>query len=198
MPVFKNLPLYQSFSRIGNKISHRSIFFYHYMRNPRIVGAITPSSKALGKEVARQLANIHNDNPLCNDIPLIELGPGLGSFTYYLQKYNPTLIEINSYFCSHLAKKFPALHIHHGDAIAYLDNLQSPCGVVLSIPMISNPFSKKLLESINTQISKGNIRFMLTMSYNVKDPMKGVLFGQKKCGHWVLKNTPPARIWTYS
>src|SRR3989344_1122771 len=71
-----------------------------FMKKPKETGAIAPSSKFLTKQIIR---SIDFRNSEC----IVELGPGLGTFTKPILKraeQNTRLLcfEINKKFCNHL------------------------------------------------------------------------------------------------
>ena len=74
----------------------------NFIKNPREVGAVAPSSRFLTKEIIKNIDFETSKN-------IVELGPGLGTFTkQILKKANPNAklfcFEVNEKFCSYLAK----------------------------------------------------------------------------------------------
>ena len=75
-----------------------------FIRNPKEIGAIAPSSKYLTKEMTKKIDFRNSKN-------IVELGPGLGTFTKaILKKANPSTkvicFEVNKKFCSYIAENF--------------------------------------------------------------------------------------------
>lgn len=73
-----------------------------FIKNPKEVGAIAPSSKFLTKGIIKNINFKTSKN-------IVELGPGLGTFTkLILKKANPDVrlfcLEVNKKFCSYLEK----------------------------------------------------------------------------------------------
>lgn len=92
--------------------------FVHFLkaslRNPTHIGALAPSSPALAR------AMVHDLHPASGEL-VLELGPGTGAFTHFLQHHLPNKeayvgIERDAHFVSILRNRFPGLHFVHGDA----------------------------------------------------------------------------------
>jgi phosphatidylethanolamine/phosphatidyl-N-methylethanolamine N-methyltransferase len=90
-------------------VKERLSFIMQYFRNPKEVGAILPSSVAAAEMMTRE---IHPSQG-----PILELGPGTGSFTRAIlargvKPQDLTMVETNQEFCSLLSKEFPGAHVH--------------------------------------------------------------------------------------
>jgi phosphatidylethanolamine/phosphatidyl-N-methylethanolamine N-methyltransferase len=88
-------------------------FLRAWMANPRRVGAIAPSSRALAQAVTAEIT--------VASAPVIELGPGTGVFTRQLlalgiPEERLALVEYGSDFAQLLAHRFPAAHVVCMDA----------------------------------------------------------------------------------
>ena len=75
----------------------------NFIKNPKEVGAVMPSSKFLTREIIRNINFKTSKN-------IVELGPGLGTFTKaILGKAKPSTklfcFEVNKKFCSYLAER---------------------------------------------------------------------------------------------
>lgn len=73
-----------------------------FVKNPKEVGAVAPSSKFLTNEIIKSINFKKSKN-------IVELGPGLGTFTKaILKKASPKArlfcFEVNENFCNYLAK----------------------------------------------------------------------------------------------
>jgi len=74
----------------------------NFMKNPKEVGAVAPSSKFLTREIVKNINFSKSKN-------IIELGPGLGTFTKaILKKARPDAklfcFEVNKKFCDYIRK----------------------------------------------------------------------------------------------
>lgn len=83
-------------------------FFMQYLRNPKQVGAIAPSSAALAAAITRDISPA--------DAPVIELGPGTGTVTRSIldrgiAPRDLTLIESNPDFATLLEREFPDVRV---------------------------------------------------------------------------------------
>ena len=83
-------------------------FFPAWMSAPRRVGAIAPSSAALGELSTREISP--------ESAPVLELGPGTGVFTYELLKrglrqQDLTLVESGADFIGLLQMRFPGARV---------------------------------------------------------------------------------------
>ena len=77
---------------------------FNFLENPKGIGAIVPSSKYLTKEIIKKIDFKNSKN-------IVELGPGLGTFTKaILEKASDDsriiCFEVNKKFCDHIIKKF--------------------------------------------------------------------------------------------
>ncbi|QPC91331.1 class I SAM-dependent methyltransferase [Mesorhizobium sp. INR15] len=107
-------------------------FFLAWIRNPRRIAAVTPS----GARVAALMTQEIN----AQTGPVIELGPGTGSFTYSIldrgvSENNLTLVEFSADFVQLLRKRFPQARVLRMDAarigdLSLFEN--APVGSVVS------------------------------------------------------------------
>lgn len=176
-------------------------FLLSWVGNPLKVGAVAPSGKALATEMAAQV------DP---SIPgaVIELGPGTGPVTEALLERGilPERIialEYDADFASRLQKRFPGIAVIHGDAFdlsAKMNVLmdEKACAVISSLPLFN--------ESSEKRIALLNAAFELLcddgpfvqFTYAPVSPMPRDLIPVRvSVSDWILKNVPPARVWTY-
>ena len=85
-------------------------FMVQYFRNPREVGSLVPSGTAVAALITRELDPV-------SDAPILELGPGTGSFTKAIlargvRQQDLTLVETNAEFCTILSREFPSINVH--------------------------------------------------------------------------------------
>lgn len=112
-------------------------FFTTAMRSPRMLGAATPTSQAVGEFVAQVV-------PSSGSPVVVELGPGTGSLSGPIHDRLPSGarhvgIELNDDLVKHLRTHRPWLELVHGDAgdlVALLDKLgiERVDAVISSIP----------------------------------------------------------------
>lgn len=103
-------------------ISDSVLFFVEMVRDFRNVGAIAPSTSWLGREmlsnVFREKAGLKNSRR--ESLHILEIGPGMGSFTDILikrltSKDYVTLVEINPRFCRSMRNKIHQWRAVHED-----------------------------------------------------------------------------------
>lgn len=92
---------------MGEKI----VFFKNFIKNPRMIGSVIPSSKKLSKKMSDQ---IDYDNAKC----IIELGPGVGPYTEIMLKKKRSstkylAFEKNEDMVKILKRKFPDIKIYN-------------------------------------------------------------------------------------
>lgn len=92
----------------------KTAFLKRFIANPRRVGAILPSGKALVSRVIEGL-------PLENATAVVELGPGLGTITEHLVAHvgpntDCVVIEIDRVFVRKLRERFPTVTVVNDSA----------------------------------------------------------------------------------
>lgn len=177
-----------------------SNFIKQYMKNPRTVGAVAPSSEKLAY---RMVEDINFLNASC----IVEYGPGTGAFTEKIlnKKKDSTVfiaIEYNTDFYNILKEKFKYetnFILINGSAEnlkEYLNkyNIDKVDYIVSGLPFASLPddMSKRIL-SITKEILKGKSEF-ITFQYTLfKMKLFRTYFGKIKRKK-VLLNLPPAYV----
>jgi len=117
--------------------SDLALFMREFIRNPRQVSSIAPSSRYLARAVAQGLG------PQTGRV--VEFGPGTGSLTRgILERGVPpgqlTLFELDPQFIAPLRAQFPGVAIHNTPADAAPDVVAPGVGAVVSgLPLLSMP-----------------------------------------------------------
>ncbi len=116
------------------------LFWRSWLRNPRRIGAVAPSGRALAQLITGDLR--------VSDRPIIELGPGTGTFTQALiargvSEDRLALIETDPAFAQTLKRRFPRARVLAMDA-AHLGELaglfDEPADAIVSgLPLLSLP-----------------------------------------------------------
>lgn len=172
--------------------------FFRYLKNPRQMGTVCPSSRFLAKKMVSGI------NRKCGVI--VELGPGTGAITKHLvdsglaKDCKLYCIEFDSSLIPHLERKFPSAKIVNGSAEDLRDIVGADtariCAVVSSLPLISLPKEvvHKILSEVEAALPAGG-RF-IQFTYNLK--RSPVRMGFEKMRHIdaskVFMNIPPARV----
>jgi phosphatidylethanolamine/phosphatidyl-N-methylethanolamine N-methyltransferase len=176
-------------------------FLRNWAANPLMVGAVSPSGKALARAMARQV-------PLAGDWPVLELGPGTGPVTAALIERGVAperivAVEYSPDFCSLLVERFRGLNVVEGDA--YDLDLSLPPGlagpyaaVVSSLPLLNREAEARvaLIEQALARTLPGG--GLTQFSYGFGPPVKA-LAGRFRVERtqFVFANVPPAQVWLY-
>ena len=97
------------------------LFFKRLLKNPKALGAITPSSLALANFICRHVE-------ATSDSYVVEIGAGTGRFTRALLLYGVVpsqlyVVEMDSELCKYLNVHFPQVTVINGDASRLVDIL---------------------------------------------------------------------------
>jgi phosphatidylethanolamine/phosphatidyl-N-methylethanolamine N-methyltransferase len=166
------------------------LFFKKFLIRPKSIGAVLPSSSSLALEFGRIVDGLES-------VDILEVGPGTGSITKAIAHRGPKLVELDADLCKLLTEKFPSLQIVNSCCLEEMRNWRQPFGLIVSIPLINNPFKKSFLRELNQLYSDGLIKWCLIYTYGTKSPLEGVNFNHREKVKTVYKNIPPARIWLY-
>lgn len=179
-------------------------FIRTWLENPRGTGAISPSSRALSRAIAREV------DPAAPG-PVIELGPGTGPVTDALIRRGIAperliLVEYEAAFCRLLARRYPGCRIIQGDAYS-LDCtlrpfLKAPAAAIVSgLPLLNRPDHQRLaLLADAFALMRPGAPFV-QFTYGMISPVPrhgpaGIAFKAHGSAP-VWMNVPPARVWTY-
>ncbi|TKX31799.1 class I SAM-dependent methyltransferase [Campylobacter estrildidarum] len=181
------------------------MFFYYYLKNPKQVGALCPSSKKLRKVITQNigLESVRN---------IVEIGPGTGAFTETILKKKHKdakffAVEINDKMAKKLSKKYENLDLQIGNAenlehFLYERDMQNVDIVVSGIPwaLLKDDEQEKLLNVIYRNLSKGG--YFTTFAYILPSPSSKAfrskifkLFSEVKISKIVWQNVPPAVVY---
>jgi phosphatidylethanolamine/phosphatidyl-N-methylethanolamine N-methyltransferase len=191
-----------SHSPLRPQPDHRFAFFQSFLKRPKEVGSIIPSSRFLERRVVRAAG-------LANANVVVELGPGTGGTTRAVlraMKPNARLlaIEINPRFAQ-LLRRFPdsRLIVHQGSATEISQalaahGLAGQAQVILSgIPFstMTRELGHEILTSVYDALEPGG-RFV---AYQVRDRVENLgreVFGRARVQTEVL-NVPPMRVYRW-
>lgn len=194
-------PLSREADRPKRLEGHR-LFLLDFLRRPREVASVIPSSRFLERRIVRAAA-------VDAAKTVVELGPGTGGTSRaFLRAMAPDTrllcIEINDRFAEHLERELddPRVIVHRGDARdlrAILDTYQlpSPDAVLSGIPFSTIPQEVGLgiLRSVHEALVPGG-RFV---AYQVRDRVEVLgrtIFGPAEAVT-EYRNVPPARVFTW-
>jgi len=172
----------------------------NFIKNPKEVGAVAPSSKFLTREIIKHI-NFKTSKVI------VELGPGVGTFTKaILAKAKPNAklfcFEVNKNFCSYLAKHIvdKRLVVINAGAEKLSSNLKSlgikeiDC-VISGLPFrnFSDKTKKKIFKEIKNSLSS-NGKFILFQYTNELSELLGSHFSRVE-KRFVPLNVPPSLVY---
>ena len=156
------------------------LFFRQYLRSPRSVGSVIPSSRALGRGVAAETAWAPGQY-------VVELGGGTGSITMGLiergiPRDRLVVVELDGPMHAYLKDRLPGVNVVQGDATR-LDEILVRHGVdvvstvISGIPMVGNPISlRRAIVAQGMKVVRPG-GFMLQYSYSPVAPIPAKEFG---------------------
>lgn len=181
-------------------------FFRGWLRRPLEMGAVSPSSRALGRAMA---AFVPIEPILAEGMAVLELGPGTGVVTQCLidrgvPEESLVLVEYSREFCQLLQARFPKAGVIEGDAYrhgAAIDVAlagRETGAVVSSLPLFTKP------DAVRESVVAGALARMpaghpfIQFSYALTAPVKPARIGASlETSSWVKLNLPPARVLVY-
>ncbi|HTP77495.1 MAG TPA: rRNA adenine N-6-methyltransferase family protein [Rhizomicrobium sp.] len=166
---------------------------------PKTLGAVAPSSRALGRKMAQQI-------DVDETGPVLELGPGTGVATAALiargiAPERITAVEYDAGFARLIAARFAGITVINGDAFRLettLGERRGPfIGALSGVPLLNFSVSERqqFLDGVLARLKPGApyIQFSYGLQCPVK-PSPGVTVVQAA---FVPFNLPPARVWVY-
>ena len=186
-------------SRLEERWQDEARFIKTWFDKPLVTGAISPSSPALAKMMARYV------DPR-TDGPVVELGPGTGPVTQALiergiAEERLVLVEYDPEFCALLAQKFPKARIVQGDAYGFFDEDEALAGaaaIVSSLPLFTKPEERRIaLVEKALERAAGHAPFIqFTYAPVSPVPLKDADFDAEESER-IWMNIPPACVWVY-
>jgi len=181
-------------------LAERLSFYHAWRANPRAIGAILPSGRALGAAITREI------DPAAG--PVLELGPGTGVFTRALLARGVppgelVLVERDPYLAMRLRRDFPEIAVFDIDAADLQRHALFPRGpaaaAVCGLPLLNLPLRTRLriLRATFTQLRSDGACYLFT--YGVRCPVPRRLL--ERLGlrarkiEVVFANVPPAHVW---
>ncbi len=190
-------------------IGEHLMFLGKFLRNPRNVGSVAPSSRALAREMARAV-------PVDPRAVVVELGPGTGALTRQVVEVLAPgerflAIDIDPGFCASLRARWPQVDIECGSAadMPAMLTAREWSGVdhVLSgLPFASLPsaISRSILTAVARALVPGGTftTFQYVHAYLTPPAAKfraqmAAGFGPMVSRQLVVKNIPPAYVMTW-
>ncbi|MGP2491314.1 phospholipid N-methyltransferase PmtA [Mesorhizobium sp. PUT5] len=176
-------------------------FFQGWVRRPKAVGSIIPTSSI----TAREMASVIDTG---SGLPVLEIGPGTGVITRAIlargvRPENLYAVEYSPEFVRHLRRLYPAVNVIEGDAF----NLSAALGdnrdltfdsVISGVPLLNFPVARRIayLETLLDRIPPG--RPVVQLTYGPLSPIPpGRGDYRVEHFHFVVRNIPPTQLWIY-
>jgi phosphatidylethanolamine/phosphatidyl-N-methylethanolamine N-methyltransferase len=182
-------------------------FFRQWLKNPRSMASVAPSGRQLGELMVGAL-------PMGAD-RIVELGAGTGAITNALVRHGIPpqkllAVEMNQVLHELLARRFPQLHLVHGDARHLKDMVARSgvfaCGevdaVLSSLGLLAMPdeLQHDMLAAAFDVLRAGGVFIQYT--YGLTSPLNDGV--RRKLGLRCVsaglawRNLPPARVFIYT
>lgn len=185
-------------------VSDEIQFLRLWLRRPRRLGAVLPSSRALATAMAG-----------CLDVErpgsVVELGGGTGSITRAIlgvgvAAHELFVIEREAALCDVIASRCPGVHVLRGDAretnaLLHHAGASDVKAIVSGLPLLSidKDIVRRILHAAFSVLA-GDGDF-LQFTYGLNPPicrsMQAELGVTGRRTGWVLANVPPAAIWRF-
>lgn len=186
--------------RITRRIVDQGRFLRNWASSPLTTGAVAPSGPALTKAMAAAA------EPERGGI-ILELGPGTGVMTEALiargiDESRIVMIEYSADFCHLLRRRFPRAQVVQGDAYHVKKTLDLPHGsvasVISSLPLFTRPLEARrgLMHDCIDLLVRGAPFIQFSYALVPPVPAEPGRFTTRP-SPWILRNVPPARVWTY-
>ena len=183
-------------------VKEGELFFRQWLRSPKSMGSVIPSSRYLARALAAEVAWEPGQF-------IVELGGGTGAITQGLiergiPRENLVVIELDSSLYGYLRDRLPGCLVIQGDATR-VDEILVRHGVgeigtvVSGLPMVGMPFAfqRAIIDKGFEIVRPGG--FMLQYSYSPLAPVPAKKLGiEARIARFVLLNVPPAFVWKYT
>ena len=181
-------------------VKERLSFLVQLFRNPKEVGAILPSSTIAAQMMTREIDPSH--------APVLELGPGTGSFTRAIlargvKPQDLTMVETNQEFCTLLQREFVGTHVHCMNAadIAKRDLFEGrKVGAVVSgVPflLLKPEEATSILRAVFEVMRPDAALYQVTYGFSVPFPrtaLRALGLVATHAGR-TFRNAPPASVY---
>ena len=170
---------------------------------PRLTGAVAPSGRALARAMAAAI-----NSP--SQGLVVELGPGTGPVTLALIETRVAperlvLVEYDPGFCRMLERRFGGVRVIQGDAYDLYRTLSSFAGqpiaaVVSSLPLLNQPPPRRTMLIADAFAFMGPSGVFVQFTYGLQSPIPREACVNRYSADRsrpILRNLPPAFVWTY-
>ena len=194
--------------RALNKTGRRGLadgasFLKTLVAAPRLTGAVAPSGRALARAMAAAIGSPSKGL-------VVELGPGTGPVTQSLIETGVlperlVLVEYDPGFCQMLERRFGRVRIIQGDAYDLPGTLAGFAGqpiaaVVSSLPLLNQPPPRRAKLIADAFALMGPAGVFVQFTYGLQSPIPREVCANNYSAvrsRPILRNLPPAFVWTY-
>lgn len=186
---------------------HAWTFFRQWLKNPRAMASLSPSSRRLAHEMIAQLPS--------QSRRVVELGAGTGVFTRALIEHgiepgDLLVVELNNELSKLLKRRFPETHVVNGNAcdlagIVATTGFGEPGGIDavisgLGFLAMPRPMQRRILEEVFAVLAPGSPLIQFTYAPTnplPRDLLNELGLGVRRAGvAWM--NVPPAIVYVYT
>jgi phosphatidylethanolamine/phosphatidyl-N-methylethanolamine N-methyltransferase len=184
-----------------NTTSESELFFRQWLRSPKSMGSVVPSSSFLARGVAECVEWRPGQT-------VVELGGGTGAVTDGLinsgiPREALVVIELDKSLARYLRDRLPGVNVVQGNATRLAEVLEpldvgEISTVISGLPMLTMPidFQRAILESSFSAM--GSHGFVVQYTYSPIAPIPARKLGvSAKLKRVIVRNVPPATIWTF-
>jgi len=185
----------------SNTVTENEVFFKHWLRSPKSMGSIIPSSMWLARAIAAEVDWQPGSH-------VIELGGGTGAITQGLLERgipasNLVVVELETNLHTYLSGRYPDVTVVQGDAtrlseiVARLP-IDRVSTVISGLPMVRMPitFKRAIVDQSFSVMPKGHFMLQYTYSPLAPVPVKDLNL-EADLARYVIRNFPPAAVWRY-
>lgn len=184
-----------------DSVTENEVFFKHWLRSPRSMGSIIPSSMYLARAIAAEVVWEPGSH-------VIELGGGTGAITQgLLERGIPpsslVVVELETNLYQYLSGRYPEVSVVQGDAtrlreiVARLP-VERVSTVISGLPMLRMPlaFKRAIVDQALSVMPAGHAMLQYTYSPVAPVPVKAFNL-DARLARYVVRNFPPAAVWRY-
>ncbi len=194
----------------GTSIREHVLLFSRFLKSPRTIGAVTPSSRALAEAMVQGI-------DLRQPGRIVELGPGTGVFTAAIvERLGPATqflaLDIDPTFVARINARWPGVECICGSA-ERLDRIAADRGllpvdhIVSGLPFVSLPpaVTLQIIESISSVLRPGGT--FTTFQYVLGYRFPSAVAFRREMSFWmhaqptvrlVVRNMPPVFVLTWT
>jgi phosphatidylethanolamine/phosphatidyl-N-methylethanolamine N-methyltransferase len=181
----------------------RLAFLKGFLREPKVVGSVIPSSRFMERRIVRAARIATADS-------VVELGPGTGGTTRAILRAMPAkatlmAIELDPVFADHVRGSVhdPRLIVHPGSAELIVEaltahRLRPPQAVISGIPFSTMPpdVGRRIVLAIREALAPGGCFVAYQFRSAVARIARPVL-GEPEAENLEVLNIPPMRVWRW-